>query len=168
MQYARLPVGKPRKNRVTDKESKGFAYLCTNLNDWGMSDIFNSSHFLRALMKSYQASQENQGAAEISWGSRRGKHCTLQICCFYLFTFYLFTFWDGRTDLEEGNSHFGYWEGKSIAHCKSLDFTFLPFTFLPFEDRTEQSAGLIQRRRVHGPPVMDWVHPAIRDRVDVL
>ena len=23
--------------------------------------------------------------------------------------------------------------GKSIAHCKSLDFTFLPFTFLPFE-----------------------------------
>ena len=35
-------------------------------------------------------------------------------------------------DLEEGNSHFGYW-GESIAHCKSLDFTFLPFTFLPFE-----------------------------------
>ena len=35
-------------------------------------------------------------------------------------------------DLEEGNSHFGYC-GKSIAHCKSLDFTFLPFTFLPFE-----------------------------------
>ena len=29
--------------------------------------------------------------------------------------------------------------GKSIAHCKSLDFTFLPFTFLPFEggERTE-------------------------------
>ena len=25
--------------------------------------------------------------------------------------------------------------GGSIAHCKSLDFTFLPFTFLPFEDR---------------------------------
>ena len=23
--------------------------------------------------------------------------------------------------------------GKSIAHCKYLDFTFLPFTFLPFE-----------------------------------
>ena len=23
--------------------------------------------------------------------------------------------------------------GESIAHCKSLDFTFLPFTFLPFE-----------------------------------
>ena len=22
--------------------------------------------------------------------------------------------------------------GKNIAHCKSLDFTFLPFTFLPF------------------------------------
>ena len=39
MQYARFPVGKSRKNRVTDKESKGFAYLCTNLNDWGMSDI---------------------------------------------------------------------------------------------------------------------------------
>ena len=39
-------------------------------------------------------------------------------------------------DLEEGNSHFGYW-GKSIAHCKYLDFTFLPFTFLPFEDREE-------------------------------
>ena len=62
-----------------------------------MSDIFNSSHFLRALMKSYQASQENQGAAEISWGS--------------------------------------------IAHCKSLDFTFLPFTFLPFEDREDQEEG---------------------------
>ena len=123
MQYARFPVGKSRKNRVTDKESEGFAYLCTNLNDWGMSDIFNSSHFLRALMKSYQASQENQGAAEISWGS--------------------------------------------IAHCKSLDFTFLPFTFLPFEG-TEQSAGVIQRRRVHRPPMMDWVHPAIRDRVDFL
>ena len=45
MQYARFPVGKSRKNRVTDKESKGFAYLYTNLNDWGMSDIFNSSHF---------------------------------------------------------------------------------------------------------------------------
>ena len=44
-------------------------------------------------MKSYQNSRENQGAAEISWGSRE----------------------------------------KSIAHCKSLDFTFLPFTFLPFE-----------------------------------
>ena len=27
--------------------------------------------------------------------------------------------------------------GESIAHCKSLDFTFLPFTFLPFEDREE-------------------------------
>ena len=39
MQYARFPVGKSRKNRVTDKESKGFAYLYTNLNDWGMSDI---------------------------------------------------------------------------------------------------------------------------------
>ena len=34
-------------------------------------------------------------------------------------------------DLEEGNSPFCYWE-KSIAHCKSHDFTFLPFTFLPF------------------------------------
>ena len=45
MQYARLPVGKSRKNRVTDKESEGFAFFCTNLNDWGMSDIFNSSHF---------------------------------------------------------------------------------------------------------------------------
>ena len=58
-------------------------------------------------------------------------------------------------------------QGKSISHCKFVDFTFLPFTFLPFEG-TEQSAGLIQRRRVHRPPVMDWVHPAIRDRVDVL
>ena len=118
---------------------------------------------------------------------------------------------DGEEDLEEGNSHFGYCGagGRSIAHCKYLDFTFLPFTFLPFERgrrtwkretrtsvtgrggralhiansltlpfyllpfyllrwRTEQSAGLIQRRRVHGPPVMDWMHPAIRDRVDVL
>ena len=32
-------------------------------------------------------------------------------------------------DLEEGNSPFCYWE-KSIAHCKSHDFTFLPFTLL--------------------------------------
>ena len=112
MQYARLPVGKSRKNRVTDKESEGFAFFCTNLNDWGMSDIFNSSHFLRALMKSYQASQENQGAAEISWGSR----------------------------------------GKSIAHCKYLDFTFLPFTFLPFEGedggpgRGELTLRLLEQR----------------------
>ena len=43
---------------------------------------------------------------------------------------------DGEEDLEEGNSHFGH-RGESIAHCKSLDFTFLPFTFLPFEDREE-------------------------------
>ena len=27
--------------------------------------------------------------------------------------------------------------GESIAHCKSLDFTFLPFTFLPFEGRED-------------------------------
>ena len=92
MQYKRFPVGKSRKNRVTDKESEGFAYLCTNLNDWGMSDIFNSSHFLRALMKSYQASQENQGAAEISWGSRRGRalHIANTLTLpFYLLPFYL-------------------------------------------------------------------------------
>ena len=38
---------------------------------------------------------------------------------------------DGEEDLEEGNSHFGYWEGEeSIAHCKYLDFTFLPFYLL--------------------------------------
>ena len=54
---------------------------------------------------------------------------------FYLLPFYLLGT-GRRTDLEERNSHFGYW-GKSIAHCKSLDFTFLPFTFLPFEDREE-------------------------------
>ena len=52
---------------------------------------------------------------------------------FYLLPFYLLRT-GRREDLEEGNSHFGYWEGEeSIAHCKSLDFTFLPFTFLPFE-----------------------------------
>ena len=49
---------------------------------------------------------------------------------FYLLPFYLLRW---RTDLEEGNSHFGYWEeGMSIAHCKYLDFTFLPFTFFTF------------------------------------
>ena len=32
---ARFLVGKSKKNRVTDKESKDFAYLCINLNDWG-------------------------------------------------------------------------------------------------------------------------------------
>ena len=43
-----------------------------------------------------------------------------------------------REDLEEGNSHFGYCGagGRSIAHCKYLDFTFLPFYLL---GRTEQS-----------------------------
>ena len=82
---------------------------------------------------------------------------------FYLLPFYLLR----RTEnLEEVKLTLRLL-GESIAHCKSLDFTFLPFTFLPFEG-TEQSAGVIQRRRVHGPPVMDWVHPAIRDRGDVL
>ena len=31
--------------------------------------------------------------------------------------------------------------GKSIAHYKSLDFTFLPFTFLPFGDGEEDGPG---------------------------
>ena len=61
-------------------------------------------------MKSYQASQENQGAAEISWGSR----------------------------------------GKSIAHCKYLDFTFLPFTFLPFEEDGEPGRGKLTLRLLGG------------------
>ena len=84
---------------------------------------------------------------------------------FYLLPFYLLRW---RTDLEEGNSHFGYWEGRAlhIANPLTLPFYLLPFYLLRW--RTEQSAGLIQRRRVHGPPVMDWVHPAIRDRVDFL
>ena len=131
MQYARFPVGKSRKNRVTDKESKGFAYLYTNLNDWGMSDIFNSSHFLR-------------GTNEVLPDQPR--------------------------KLGRSRNLLGEQEGKALHIAKRL---FLPFYLLPFYllrtgRRTEQSAELIQRRRVHGPPVMDWVHPAIRDRVDFL
>ena len=55
-----------------------------------------------------------------------------------------------------------------IANPLTLPFYLLPFYLLRTGRRTEQSAGLIQRRRVHRPPVMDWVHPAIRDRVDFL
>ena len=91
MQYARLPVGKSRKNRVTDKESKGFAYLCTNLNDWGMSDIFNSSHFFTGTNEVLPEQPRNPGRSR-NLLEQGEEYCTLQICCFYLFTFYLFTF----------------------------------------------------------------------------
>ena len=37
--YARFLVGKSKNNRVTDKESKDFAYLCINLNDYDMSEV---------------------------------------------------------------------------------------------------------------------------------
>ena len=67
---------------------------------------------------------------------------------FYLLPFYLLRRW--REDLEEGNSHFGYW-GKSIAHCKFVVFTFLPFTFLPFEG----GDGAFSRTDTEMPP---WLY----------
>ena len=52
---------------------------------------------------------------------------------FYLLPFYLLR----RTEnLEEVKLTLRLL-GESIAHCKSLDFTFLPFTFLPSAGRTE-------------------------------
>ena len=48
---------------------------------------------------------------------------------FYLLPFYLL-----RVDGGPGRGRLTLQLlGESIAHCKSLDFTFLPFTFLPFE-----------------------------------
>ena len=49
---------------------------------------------------------------------------------FYLLPFYLL-----REDGGAGRGKLTFrLQGKSIAHCKYLDFTFLPFTFLPFEE----------------------------------
>ena len=112
MQYARLPVGKSRKNRVTDKESKGFAYLCTNLNDWGMSDIFNSSHFLRGTNEVLPDQPRKLGRSRNLLGEQEGKalHIANPLTLpFYLLPFYLLRR-TGTEDLEEGNSHFGHWE----------------------------------------------------------
>ena len=52
---------------------------------------------------------------------------------FYLLPFYLLG--TGRRTGGPGRGKLTFRlleQGKSIAHCKSLDFTFLPFTFLPF------------------------------------
>ena len=93
MQYARLPVGKSRKNRVTDKESEGFAYLCTNLNDWGMSDIFNSSHFFTGTNEVLPEQPRNPGRSRNLLGEQEGKAlhiANLLFLPFYLLPFYLF------------------------------------------------------------------------------
>ena len=48
---------------------------------------------------------------------------------FYLLPFYLLR---GSMDLEEGNSHFGYWEGDehcTLQICCFYLFTFYLFTF---------------------------------------
>ena len=50
---------------------------------------------------------------------------------FYLLPFYLLREEDGPGRGKLTLRLLG--EEESIAHCKSLDFTFLPFTFLPFE-----------------------------------
>ena len=47
---------------------------------------------------------------------------------FTFLPFYLFTFWGRPEDLEEGNSHFGYWEEVlHIANPLTLPFYLLPF-----------------------------------------
>ena len=97
MQYARFPVGKSRKNRVTDKESKGFAYLYTNLNDWGMSDIFNSSHFFTGTNEVLAGQPRNPGRSRNlqEQGGMSIAHCKFVVFTFLpftFFTFYLFTF----------------------------------------------------------------------------
>ena len=100
MQYLRLQVGKSRKNRVTDKESEGFAYLCTNLNDWGMSDIFNSSHFLRGTNEVLPDQPRKLGRSRNLLGEQEGK--ALHIANLLFLPFYLLREDGGvsRTDTE--------------------------------------------------------------------
>ena len=50
--------------------------------------------------------------------------------------------------------------GKSIAHYKSLDFTFLPFTFLPFGDGEEDGPGRGKLTlRLQGEEVLHIANP---------
>ena len=90
MQYARFPVGKSRKNRVTDKESEGFAFFCTNLNDWDMSDIFNSSHFFTGTNEVLPEQPRNPGRSRNLLGEQEGK--ALHIANLLFLPFYLFRY----------------------------------------------------------------------------
>ena len=102
MQYKRFPVGKSRKNRVTDKESEGFAFFCTNLNDWDMSDIFNSSHFFTGTNEVLPEQPRNPGRSRNLLGEQEGKAlhiANLLFLPFYLLPFYLLR--TGRTRKRE-------------------------------------------------------------------
>ena len=96
-----------------------------------MSDIFNSSHFLRGTNEVLPGQPRNPGRSR-NLLEQEGKAlhiANLLFLPFYLLPFYLLR----RTEnLEEVKLTLRLL-GESIAHCKSLDFTFLPFTFLPFE-----------------------------------
>ena len=71
------------------------------------------------------------GSVEKAWEGGRALHIANPLTLpFYLLPFYLLRWW--TEDLEEGNSHFGYWEEVlHIANPLTLPFYLLPFTFLP-------------------------------------
>ena len=76
-------------------------------------------------------------------------HCKKVVFTFLPFTF--LPFGDGTEDLEEGDSHFSYWErALHIANPLTLPFYLLPFYLLREDRRYRNASQALWLRRQYG------------------